>query len=314
MNPVALTLVQTVVVVALAPLATGLVRRGKALLQGRRGAPVTLPYWTILTLMRKEVVLSSGASWVFRAAPFAVLATSLVSAAVLPLVARGGAAAPLSHLLVVAGVWMLGAVFLVLGGLDSASAFGGMGASREMTISALLEPALIVAFSAFAVASGSMTVDGMLSVAGAGLVSHAWLLPAVAALALVALGENARYPVDNPATHLELTMVHEAMVLEYSGPYLAVMELASMVKLAVFALLVGNLIVPAGLLTPSSGLAALAFAPLAACLKLAAVMAALAALESSMAKLRFYGLPEYFFGSLFLGLTSLALGLFAGWL
>jgi formate hydrogenlyase subunit 4 len=313
-NPVVLTLVQTVVVVALAPLATGLVRRGKALLQGRRGAPVTLPYWTILTLMKKEVVLSSSTSWVFRVAPLAVLATSLVSAAMLPLVARGGAAAPLSHLLVVAGVWMIGAVFMVLGGLDSASAFGGMGASREMTISAFLEPALIVAFSAFAVASGSLTVDGMLSVAGAGLVSHPWLLPAVAALALVALGENARYPVDNPATHLELTMVHEAMVLEYSGPYLAVMELASMVKLAGFALLVGNLVVPAGLLTPSSGVAALALAPIAACLKLVVVMAALSALESSMAKLRFYGLPEYFFGSLFLGLTSLALGLFAGWL
>lgn len=314
MNPMVLTLVQTVVVVALAPLATGLVRRGKALLQGRRGAPVTLPYWTILTLMKKEVVLSSSTSWVFRAAPFAVLATSLVSAAVLPLVARGGAAAPLSHLLVVAGVWMIGAVFLVLGGLDSASAFGGMGASREMTISAFLEPALIVAFSAFAVASGSLTVDGMLSVAGPGLVSHPWLLPAVASLALVALGENARYPVDNPATHLELTMVHEAMVLEYSGPYLAVMELSSMVKLAVFALLVGNLVVPAGLLTPASGLAALALAPVSACLKLVVVMAALSALESSMAKLRFYGLPEYFFGALFLGLTSLALGLFAGWL
>ena len=314
MSPAILTLVQAALVVALAPLATGLVRRGKALLQGRRGAPVTLPYWTILTLMRKEIVLSSSTSWVFRVAPFAVLATSLVSAAVLPLVSRGGAAAPLSHLLVVAGVWMLGAVFLVLAGLDSASAFGGMGASREMTISAFLEPALVVTFSAFAVASGSLTVDGMLSVAGAGLVAHPWLLPAGAALALIALGENARYPVDNPATHLELTMVHEAMVLEYSGPYLAVMELASMVKLAVFALLIGNWVVPAGLLTPSSGLAALVLAPFAAGLKLAAVMGALAALESSMAKLRFYGLPEYFFGSLFLGLTSLALGLFAGWL
>jgi formate hydrogenlyase subunit 4 len=309
-----LTLVQTVLVVALAPLATGLVRRGKALLQGRHGAPVLLPYWTILTLMRKEVVLSSSTSWVFRAAPFAVLTTSLVSAAVLPLVARGAAAAPLSHLLVVAGVWMLGAAFLVLAGLDSAGAFGGMGASREMTISAFLEPALIVTFAAFAVASGSLTVDGMLSVAGAGLVARPWLLPAVAALGMVALGENARYPVDNPATHLELTMVHEAMVLEYSGPYLALMELASMIKLAVFALLLGNLVVPAGLLTPSSGLVALAAAPVAAVLKLGGVMGLLAAFESSIAKLRFYGLPEYFFGSLFLGLTSLVLGLFAGWL
>ncbi len=313
MNPALLTIVQTVAVVALAPLAAGLVRRFKALLQGRRGAPVLLPYWTILTLMRKELVLSSSTSWVFRAAPFAVLSTAILSAAVLPLIGRGGAAAPLSHLVIVAGIWMLGAVFLAFAGLDSASAFGGMGASREMTIAAFLEPALVVALAAFAVASGSATVDGMLSVAGAGLVARPWLLPAVAALGLVALGENARYPVDNPATHLELTMVHEAMVLEYSGPYLALMELASMVKLTVFALLLANLAAPAGLMTPASGFAALALAPVAALVKLGVVMALLAVVESSIAKLRFYGLPEYFFGSLFLGLASLALALFAGW-
>jgi formate hydrogenlyase subunit 4 len=312
-NPAVLTIVQTMAVVALAPLAAGLVRRCKAFLQGRRGAPVLLPYWTILTLTRKEIVQSESTSWVFRAAPFAVLSTAILSAAVLPLVARGGAAAPLSHLVIVAGIWMLGAVFLAFAGLDSASAFGGMGASREMTIAAFLEPAVVVALGAFAVASGSATIDGMLSVAGAGLVARPWLLPAAAALGLVALGENARYPVDNPATHLELTMVHEAMVLEYSGPYPALMELASMVKLTVFALLLANLAAPAGLMTPASGFAALSLAPAAALVKLGVVMALLAVVESSIAKLRFYGLPEYFFGSLFLGLASLALALFAGW-
>jgi formate hydrogenlyase subunit 4 len=276
--------------------------------------PILLPYWTILTLMRKEVVLSESTSWVFRAAPSAVLATSIVSAAILPLVASGGAAAPLSHMVIVAGVWMLGAVFLVLAGLDSASAFGGMGASREMTISAFLEPALVVTLAAFAVASGSVTVDGMVSVGGLGLIAHPWLLPAVAALGLVALGENARYPVDNPATHLELTMVHEAMVLEYSGPMLAVMDLAAMIKLAVFALLLVNFVVPAGLATPGSRALGVLVSPAWALLKLTIAMVLLGVLESSIAKLRFYGLPEYFFGSLFLGLTSLALGLVALWL
>jgi formate hydrogenlyase subunit 4 len=312
--PAFLTLLQLAVVVALAPLATGLVRKTKARLQGRQGPPLLTPYWTVLTLMRKETVLSTSTSWVFRTAPFVVLATSLLSAAILPLVARGGAAAPLSHLVMVAGIWMLGAVFLVLGGIDSASTFGGMGASREMTISAFLEPALLVTFAAFAVASGSPTVDGMLSVAGVGLAAHPWLLPAVGALALVALGENARYPVDNPATHLELTMVHEAMVLEYSGPLLAMMELAAMIKLAVFALLLANLVVPTGMATPGGSAVAVAASPVWALAKLCAAMGALGLLESSMAKLRFYGLPEYFFGALFLGLTSLALGLFAGWL
>ena len=313
MNPIVLTLVSGLTVISLAPLATGLVRRFKAMLQGRRGAPVLLPYWTIATLLRKEAVISSSTSWVFRTAPFLVLACALVSAFVLPLASRGGAAAPLSHLAAVAGIWMLGAVFLVLGAIDSASAFGGMGASREMTIAAFLEPAIIVTLAAFALEAGSVTVDGMMAVAGAGLVERPWLLPAVAALALSALGENARYPVDNPATHLELTMVHEAMVLEYSGPALALLELASMIKLAVFALLVANFLVPAGLATPGSGPLALLAAPVAAAAKLAVGMAALAFLESSMAKLRFYGLPEYFFGALFLGLTSLALGLIVGW-
>jgi len=209
---------------------------------------------------------------------------------------------------------MLGAVFLVLGGIDSASAFGGMGASREMTIAAFLEPAIIVTLAAFGLAAGASTVDGMLSVAGTGLVERPWLLPAVAALALVALGENSRYPVDNPATHLELTMVHEAMVLEYSGPPLALLELAGMIKLATFTLLVANFVAPFGLATPAGGLLAILVAPVAAAAKLAAGMAGLALLESSMAKLRFYGLPEYFFGALFLGLTSLALGLIVGWL
>jgi formate hydrogenlyase subunit 4 len=306
-----LTVVQWVVVVLLAPLSTGLVRLAKARLQGREGPPVLLPYWTLLTLMRKETVLSASTSWVFRAAPYVVLGSALLSAAALPLVTRGGAAAPLSNLVVVAGVWMLGAVFLVLGALDSASAFGGMGASREMTISAFLEPALLATLAAFAVTSGSPSVDGMLSVAGTGLIRHPWLLPGVAALGMVALGENARYPVDNPATHLELTMVHEAMVLEYSGPSLAMLELASMVKLATFALLAVNTVIPAGLLTTSGGAVALVVAPLAALAKLAAAMAGLALVESTMAKLRFYGLPEYFYGCLFLGLTSLALGLFA---
>ena len=312
--PALLTLLQFVIVVALAPLAMGLVRTTKARLQGRQGPPVLLPYWTVLTLMKKETVLSTSTSWVFRAAPFVVLATSLLSAAILPLTTRGGAGAPLSHLVMVAGIWMLGAVFLVFAGVDSASTFGGMGASREMTISAFLEPALIVAFAAFAIASGSPTVDGMMDVAGTGLAVHPWLLPAVGALALVALGENARYPVDNPATHLELTMVHEAMVLEYSGPLLGMMELAAMVKLAVFALLLANLVVPAGMATPDGGVVALVTTPVWALLKLAAMMGLLGLLESSMAKLRFYGLPEYFFGSLFLGLTSLARGLVAVWL
>jgi len=166
--------------------------------------------------------------------------------------------------------------------------------------------------AALAFASGSAFVDGMMDVAGGGLLLRPWLFPAVVGLALVALGENARYPVDNPATHLELTMVHEAMLLEYSGPDLALMELASAVKLATFALLLANLLVPAGLLAPGSGPLAAALVVPSAIAKLVVATGTLALLESGMAKLRLYRLPEFFFGALFLGLTSLGIGLMAG--
>jgi formate hydrogenlyase subunit 4 len=312
MTGLMLTVLQTVVIVLLAPLATGFVRKVKARLQGRQGAPVTLPYWTIATMMRKEIVLSTSTTWVFSVVPFIVLGTALLPAAILPLISRGGAGAPLSNLVVVAGVWMLGAVFLVLGGLDSASAFGGMGSSREMTISSFLEPALISALAALAFAAHDLTIDGMMRVAGAGLVAQPWLLPAVGAFGLVALGENARYPVDNPATHLELTMVHEAMVLEYSGPYLALLELASSLKLTTFALLFCNFLMPVGLVQPESAAWMWVVAPVIAVIKIGLAMVVLGLLESTIAKLRFYGLAEYFFGALFLGLTSLALGLVAG--
>ena len=166
-------------------------------------------------------------------------------AAILPLVFQGASLATLSDFLIVAGILAIGSIFLVLGGLDTGSAFGGMGASREMTIATLLEPVIIMVFATISFATKQNTLDGMLSVQNS---FQPYLILTVIALILVALAENARYPVDNPATHLELTMVHEAMILEYSGKYLALLEYASSIKLVVFSMLIANFIFPSSLL------------------------------------------------------------------
>ena len=314
MNSVVLTLLQVILVLALAPLAVGLVRFFKARLQGRHGAAPWLPYYTYLTLLKKEAVISTSSSWMLRAAPFAVLGSAVFLVIVLPLTSVGGVAAHLSNFIIVAAILALGSAFLVMAGLDVGSAFGGMGASREMTIASLLETTIILTFAAFAVVSGVSTIDGMISgeIAGAiTVVSDPYLLLPLIALILVSLAENARYPVDNPATHLELTMVHEAMILDYSGPYLAMLEYASALKLTIFALLVANFILPFPLIIGTSGVGGVLLTVVVTLAKIVVIMLALAILESTIAKMRFYRVQEYLTGAFFIALTGLALTLFS---
>ncbi|MBI2483520.1 NADH-quinone oxidoreductase subunit H [Candidatus Uhrbacteria bacterium] len=294
MSSLLITVLQFLLVLGCAPFATGMVRWVKARMQGRAGASPLLPYYTLATLFRKEMVISPVTSWVFRVSPFVVLATALVVSAVLPLLSGGGMfAGNGDDFLFFAGILMLGSVFLVLGGLDPGSAFGGMGASREMTIATLIEPAVMVTLTAFAAASGTGSTSGMLAAGGGYLLAHPALLLSVLAFVFVLLAENARYPVDNPATHLELTMVHEAMVLEYSGPYLAMLEFASSIKLAVFAIFLGNLLVPQTLLPVGGGAESLVVAVLGMAAKLTIMMVLLALLESTIPKMRFYRMQEY---------------------
>jgi len=312
MNSIVLTVIQILVVLLIAPLSIGLTRFFKARFQGRHGAVPWLPYLTYATMMKKENVISTSGSWMLRTTPYAVLGSAVFLAIVLPLVATGGALAPSSNFIVVAAVLALGSAFLVMGGLDTGSAFGGMGSSREMTIVSLLEPTVILTFAAFALATGSSAIDGMIagsSVAGELLITAPYLLLSLLALVLVALAENARYPVDNAATHLELTMVHEAMVLDYSGPYLAMMEYAAALKLTVFALLVANFAMPLPLIMTSSSPLDVLLAVGSTILKLVIMMFAVALLESTIAKMRFYRVQEFLTGAFFMALTGLALAL-----
>lgn len=306
MNAIFLTLVQFIATLLVAPFVVGLVRLFKARLQGRHGASPFLPYWTYATLLKKQMVISKSTSWVFRLVPFVVLAATVFLVCVLPLVVFGGIFANLGHFMIISGVLALSAAFLVMGGLESASAFGGMGASREMTLAALVEPAMIAMFATFAVVTGSFTVDGM--VASANILTLPALIPAIGALIMIALAENARYPVDNPATHLELTMVHEAMVLEYSGPYLAMLEYASALKLTLFSLLIANVLFPMTLATTAS-VAAIGLALIWMLVKLIVVSFLLALLESTIAKMRFYRMQEYLTIAFFFAIAGLVFAL-----
>lgn len=289
-----LILLQTLIVLALAPAMVGLVRLFKARFQNRRGASILVPYIQLVSLLRKEMTITRHSSWVFRFVPFAVLASAAYLAAIVPTFALGVVPEAWGNIFLIAGVLTLGSVFLVWGGMDTSSTFGHMGSSREMTLASLIEPAMFVTLAGLATLAGTSGLDSILS----SLAAAPWLHPApvlllAAALGLVALLENARYPVDNPATHLELTMVHEAMILEYSGPYLAMLEYASAIKLTILSLLFVNILLPFGLALPDAGPAAWGIAALVFIGKLIAVAFAIAFIESTIVKMRFYRMQEY---------------------
>jgi len=296
---------QLALTLALAPGLVGLVRWLKARLQNRRGAPPWQPYFELRKLFGKEVVMSRNASWLFRFAPYLIFASSAAVALFVPVLVTplpfdwGG------DLLVVVYLLLLGTFFLALAGLDPGTAFGGMGASREMTVAAIAEPAVALAIFALALTAGSTNlgriVAGVLSDPPVA-VSPGHLL-AFAALFIVTLAETGRLPVDNPSTHLELTMIHEAMVLEYSGRYLALVEWASWLKLTIFASLLANLFVPWGVavaVTPTALLVALG----AWALKLVVLGVVIAVVETRVAKLRLFRVPELLSVSFVLALLA----------
>ncbi len=300
-----LELGQAVLALLVAPALVGVIRLVKARMQGRCGAPVWQPYFEIRKLFAKEVVVSTNASWLFRAAPYVIFTSTLAVTFVVPLVATPLPFDGLADLLVVVYLLLLGTFFLALAGLDPGSPFGGMGSSREMTVAALAEPTIAVAIFALASGAGSTNLGHITSrilESPAAVLTPGHAL-AFAALFIVMLAETGRLPVDNPATHLELTMIHEAMVLEYSGRHLALVEWASALKLLVFFSLLANLFVPWGLAT-SPRPEAIVLAAVALLLKLLVLAVAVAVLETRVAKLRLFRVPELLSASFVLALLA----------
>jgi formate hydrogenlyase subunit 4 len=296
---------QMLVVLALAPLLAGYVRKLKALLVGRQGPPLVQPYRDLAKLLRKDVVLAHSASWVFRVAPYLVFAATWVAAALVPTFATG---LPLSYAAdMIAIVALLGSArfMLALAGLDVGTSFGGIGSSREVMIASLAEPAMIMIVFTLALLAGttqlSWVADFMLE-ANVGLRVSLGL--ALVALIMVAIAETARIPVDNPATHLELTMVHEAMVLEYSGRHLAMIEAAAMLKLLLYVSLLACVFLPWGIAASGAGVRAYAIGVAAYAAKLAAGGILLAIFETSIAKMRVFRVPQFLGAALMLGLLG----------
>ena len=296
---------QAIVAAGLAPLLVGFIRWLKARLQGRLGAPPWQPYYEIAKLFGKEAVVSHTASWLFKATPFVVFSTSVAVASLVPLVLALPDPLAFGDLFAVVYLLLLGTFFLALAGLDTGSPFGGMGASREMTVVALTEPTVALSIVALALKAGSTSFSQIVTrtIAEPGMALGPGHLLAFAALFIVTLAETGRLPVDNPSTHLELTMIHEAMVLEYSGPYLALVEWGAALKLLIFLALAANLFVPWGIATTLAP-AALMVGAATFVLKLAILAVAIAVLESRVAKLRLFRVPELLSASFVLALLA----------
>jgi formate hydrogenlyase subunit 4 len=296
---------QMLLVLLLAPLLTGLVRKIKARLLRRAGPPVIQPYRDLVRLMRKEVVLADTASWLFRVIPYFIFAATWVAASLIPTFRTGLLFSWSADLIAIIALLGSARFALALAGLDVGTSFGGIGSSREVMIASLAEPAMIMIVFTLALTVGSTqlsTMAGFMASPAVGL--RVSLALALVALIMVAIAENARIPVDNPATHLELTMVHEAMVLEYSGRHLALIELSSALKLLLYVSLVACLFAPWGLAAPGAGLGALAVGTLAYLGKLAVGGFLLALFETSIAKMRVFRVPEFLGAALMLGLLA----------
>jgi formate hydrogenlyase subunit 4 len=295
---------QAVLIAAVAPIVVGVTRTVRARLEGRSGGRIVQPWRDIRKLLRKPPISPADASIFFVAAPPVLMTTSLIVAATVPFVTTAGLAGS-ADLIVVVGLLLLGTVALTLAGLDTGTAFGGMGSSRAITIAALVEPTLLVSVFALSARVGSTNLGEIVAAGATNPVSvftPASLL-AGAALAIAALAETARIPVDNPTTHLELTMVHEAMVLEYAGRDLALVEWASGMRLTILLGLLASLFSPWGVAT-SASLGPLALAAGLLLAKVLGLAALLAAGEVFAAKLRLFRVPELLAGSFALAVLA----------
>jgi formate hydrogenlyase subunit 4 len=290
--------IQMFLVLLMAPAITGIIRQVKARFMRRQGAPILQPYRDILKLMRKDSVIAANASWLFRSAPYAILAFTWVAAALVPTFASGlmfNWAAD-----AVALVALLGAAraLQALAAMDVGTSFGGIGASREMMIATLAEPAMLLVLLTMALTAGTTRLPEIADyLISAPFTIRVSLALALTALVIVALAENARIPIDNPATHLELTMVHEAMVLEYSGRHLAMIEVAAQLKLVLYISLIVCLFLPFGMASANLGPMAWPAGIASFLVKLVVGAVLLGAWEVSIAKMRVFRVGEFLGGA-----------------
>ncbi len=302
-----LWILQIVFIPALSPFAIGLTRLIKAKFQNRKGASPLQPYRDLWKLFHKDEVVSEDASWIFAFAPYVVFGVTLAIGAMIPLVSTVLVTGLAGDFLVIVYLVALGTFWLALAGMDTGSAFGGFGSSREMMVAAFTEGGLVLSLLTLVLLAGTTNLTGVAAaVAGLPFADVASVTLAGVAFVIAMLAETSRYPFDNPATHLELTMIHEAMILEYSGKRLALMEWAAANKYLIFISLGTTLFFPWGM-AHTLGTGAIALSVAILLLKDALLCAAIATLESSIAKLRIFRLPDLLFTACILGLIAIGL-------
>ncbi|WP_298139215.1 NADH-quinone oxidoreductase subunit H [Acidiferrobacter sp.] len=291
--------IQILFVIAMAPLLAGWIRQCRAWLSNRSGAGLLQPYRELFKLLRKQPVVAEEASMLFVATPYVVFAAMVVAGAMIPMITTRLLLAGAADAVALAGVFTMARIFAALAAMDLGTAFGSMGARRTMLVGFLAEPALLMVLFTPALISGSTSLVVIVhDLARHGVILYPSMVFAAAAYVMVTLAENARLPVDNPDTHLELTMIHEALNLEYSGRYLALIEWSAAIKLLVYIGIGAALFLPWGI-TQGPGLAGLPMAYALLVAKLAAAGTGLAAIETLSAKLRLFRVPE-FLGTAFL--------------
>jgi formate hydrogenlyase subunit 4 len=294
LQAIILVVAQTIILLAVSPFIVGLIRKVKARLQVRRGASVFQPYADLAKLFRKQPVVSTTTSWIFTATPYIVFASTLAAGLLVPVFLSSTPLNFAGNIIALVYLLALGTFFLMLAGLDAGSAFGGMGSSREAIVASLTEPAMILSIFAIALTAGSTNLSTIVhktALLEGIVIDPTPHLMALAALFIVAIAETGRVPVDNPATHLELTMIHEAMILEYSGRYLALVEWAAGLKLVVFLTLIANVFAPWGIATTLEP-TALGIGLATYLLKVSTLGVLIGVLESMFAKLRLFRVTD----------------------
>jgi len=303
--------INTSVVLLTAPLFISLIKKVKAWTQGRQGPSVFQTYYTIAKLLKKEVIYASTSSRIMRVTPVVNVAAMLVAALFVPLVFVPEPVGGIGNIILFLYLLALAKFFMALAGLDAGSSFGGMGSSREMSISAIIEPTTIIVFAALAFVFKTLNIFDMFAHSAAtGTITTPILILIGISLFIILIVETSRIPVDNPETHLELTMIHEGMILEQSGRNLALMELSAAIKLTLLMALLVNLIIPFGLVTTLT-LTGLLIAAVLFILKCAILSGIIGLFESSMAKMRFFQLPSLFAMAFFFSTLIIIIEVFA---
>jgi formate hydrogenlyase subunit 4 len=293
---------QFIVIIIFSPLIQGIIRKLKASMQGRVGPGMMQPYFDLIKLMKKEMVVSQVTSWIFRATPYIVFASTVSAAMIIPIVTTRSSFGMMGDVIAVIYLFAAGRFFMALAGLDAGTAFGGEGSSREMTVSILVEPMMMLSIFTAAISAGSTNIARIAET------QHLFYSPAhilaLSAFVVAVVAETGRIPVDNPDTHLELTMIHEGMLLEYSGRYLALMEWAHYMKQMLLFTLAVDIFFPIGIHSGAGSTWLATSFGIYLC-KMFLMACLMALIESARVKMRFFQLPSLLGGAFVLALLSL---------